>query len=181
VRTPPARFAARAFGLWLGLAAAAVSAGCVSAEGELADVDVTYGSLVFPGAGAAAGREGTGSVPFRQKPPRLGLPKTAFESVRVLSITVTPTGGVSDLTFIRSARILATADGGDEAIEIGRYERADDTDVMPVLVMTNVAPVDVTSLWTATAITFTVEVTGVLPAAAWSADLVIKLDARLRY
>jgi hypothetical protein len=170
------------------LASAALLCGAcaISAEGDIPDVEIARHDVAFPAAPASlAGIESTQVVEYRQKPTRLGLPKTAFSSVQVWSVAITAKSGVGDLAFIRTLRITARSTDSELAsmppVEIGRYERDEDSNVGAVIYIPCIPPPDVTALWVSSQVVFTFEATGRLPAVPWSADAAMRFGAKLAY
>jgi hypothetical protein len=170
-----------------GLAAALAASGCaLSAEGELPEVEVTERDIAIPAAPTEAdGTEVTLAVGFRQQPARIGLQGATFSRVEILGLQIAATGGVTDLAFLRRLIVTATspraATAGRKPIEVARYERADDAEVGPTLTLVTRPAADVTELWKDTALQFTLEITGLLPTVAWSADVGMSFGATITY
>jgi hypothetical protein len=178
----------------LALVAAAgwLATGCtLFAEGDIPDVELVQNDLLFPAAPAgAAGMEVALSVPFKLRPGRIGIARDAFSAVRVLSVAITAKSGVTDLTFLHTARItLASVDPFDAGetlqqgpIEIARYARLDGAEVGPSVRVDSEPPTDVTDIWrTAPTVVFVAEITGELPTVQWTADISIRLGANVKY
>ncbi len=169
------------------LITASAAGGCViAAEAELPDVEVTNHGIAIPAAPAEAdGNEVSLSVSYRQKPNRAGLPKDAFESVRILSVRVGASTGLADLNFLRALRITATTKENEAAgrapIEIARYSRPAKPATGTALEMPSNPPPDVTALWKSSEVIFTLDVTGQLPTVAWTADVALRVGATLVY
>jgi hypothetical protein len=190
----------------LGLAAAGL-AGCVlSAEADLADVEVATKGIMIPAAPAEADSDDTSvTVLFKQKPNRAGLAKDNFRDVRVLGMALVANSGISDLGFLRALHVTATTKeeiaAGHPPVEIVRYTRPVGTPVpAPIttasaapgvdggaaavganLAITADPPADITALWLSSEIDFTLEVSGRLPPVAWTADVGLRLGATLSY
>jgi hypothetical protein len=181
------------------LLAAGLPAGCVlSAEAELADVEVASKGIEIPAAPAEADRDDTSvTVSFKQKPNRAGLAKENFHDVRVLGMGLVANAGITDLGFLRTLHVTATtseaAAAGQAPVEIVRYTRpaasrsgeagaADGgTKVGPSLAISADPPPDITALWQSSEMDFTLEVSGRLPPVAWTADVGLRLGAKLTY
>jgi hypothetical protein len=189
----------------LGLAAGGL-AGCVlSAEADLADVEVATKGIMIPAAPPEADSDDTSvTVLFKQKPNRAGLAKDNFRDVRVLGMALVANSGINDLGFLRALHVTATTKeeiaAGHPPVEIVRYTRPVGTPV-PAPIMTasaapavdggaapgaNLAitadpPADITALWLSSEIDFTLEVSGRLPPVAWTADVGLRLGATLSY
>src|SRR4051812_23159840 len=98
------------------VALAALAGGCtLFAEGEIPDVELVQNDLLFPAAPPGSqGMEVALQVPFKLRPGRIGIARDAFSAVRVLSVAITAKSGVSDLSFLHTARItLASLDPFD--------------------------------------------------------------------
>jgi hypothetical protein len=181
------RFALLAVLLSFWAAANAGSFGCVlAAEAELPDVEVASLGIAVPAAPAESdGSEEPLTVTFRQKPNRAGLSKDAFDEVHVLSVNVKSSGGVNDLAFLKSLRITATSTDAEAAgrlpIEISRYARVAGKAVGATLQMNADPPADITELWKAKELIFTLEVAGQLPTVPWTADVAMRVGATLSY
>jgi hypothetical protein len=192
-------------GLW---AAVGSLAGCVlSAEADLADVEVATKGIVIPAAPPEADSDDTSvTVLFKQKPNRAGLAKDNFRDVRVLGMALVANSGISDLGFLRALHVTATTKeemaAGHPPVEIVRYTRPPGTPVPAIttastapaapsdggvsavganLAITANPPSDITALWRSSEIDFTLEVSGRLPPVAWTADVGLRLGATLSY
>jgi hypothetical protein len=192
-------------GLW---AAGGSLAGCVlSAEADLADVEVATKGIVIPAAPPEADSDDTSvTVLFKQKPNRAGLAKDNFRDVRVLGMALVANSGISDLGFLRALHVTATTKeemaAGHPPVEIVRYTRPPGTPVPAIttasaapaapsdggisavganLAITANPPSDITALWRSSEIDFTLEVSGRLPPVAWTADVGLRLGATLSY
>jgi hypothetical protein len=168
---------------------AALGGGCVlSAEGELPDVQVTQHDVAIPAApkaAAAAAETIPVTVTFSQKPSRAGLNRSAFSQVRVLGVKVSAKSGVPDLSFVTSLRLWATspeaAEAGLAPVEIGSFERADQGAAGAQLIIDNASPPDVTELWKASELLFTLTARGRMPNVGWTADIGLRFEATLTY
>jgi hypothetical protein len=186
-------------------ACALLLGGCVlSAEAELADVEVSSKGIMIPGAPPEADSDDVSvTVLFKQKPNRAGLSKENFHEVRVLGLALVANSGISDLNFLRSLHVTATtkeaAAAGHAPVEIVRYLRPAGLAVASAakpavspgvdaganpsanLAIPADPPADITELWRSSEIDFTLEVAGRLPPVAWSADVGLRLGAKLTY
>ncbi|HEY0706627.1 MAG TPA: hypothetical protein VGG33_07515 [Polyangia bacterium] len=168
--------------------ACVVSTGCVIAgEAELPDLEVVNSGIAIPAAPPEAdGSEVTLSVSFRQKPNRAGLASNNFRDVRVNAVNLEATAGISDLSFVRSLRILANNPSAatnerKAPVEIARYERAAGHNVGRSIEIANTPPADVTALWKGDEVNFTLEVSGQMPTLPWAADVGLRVGATLNY
>jgi hypothetical protein len=183
------------------LLAAAAPSGCVlSAEAELADVEVASKGIEIPAAPAEANsNDATVTVLFKQKPNRAGLAKENFHDVRVLGMGLVANSGITDLSFLSALHVTATTSeataAGHAPVEIIRYTRPAGAPITvatvsavdagstvgPSLAINADPPSDITELYRDAEIDFTLEVTGRLPAVAWTADVGLRLGATLTY
>ena len=187
------------------LAGLATSACVLSAEAELADVEVASKGIAIPAAPAEADSDDVSlTVQFKQKPNRAGLAKDSFSDVRVLGMALVANSGITDLGFLRALHVTATTKeataAGHAPVEIVRYTRpaaahggdaggAPGVDggsstahiVGPNLAITANPPADITELWRGAEIEFTLEVAGRLPPVAWNADIGLRIGATLTY
>jgi hypothetical protein len=186
--------------------------GCVlSAEAELADVEVATKGIVIPAAPAEADSDDVSvTVQFKQKPNRAGLAKENFRDVHVLGLALVANSGIVDLGFLRTLHVTATTKetvaAGKAPVEIVRYMRpaGTPTDAKPPAPVTTASlpgptvdggsgavganltisadpPADITELWRSSEIEFTLEVAGRLPPVSWTADVGLRLGATLTY
>jgi hypothetical protein len=193
-------------------ACAVLLGGCVlSAEAELADVEVSSKGIMIPGAPPEADSDDVSvTVLFKQKPNRAGLSKENFHEVRVLGLALVANSGITDLNFLRALHVTATTKeataAGHPPVEIVRYLRpagvavasAAKPAVSPAMPGVDAGagagassganlaipadpPADITELWRSSEIDFTLEVAGRLPPVAWSADVGLRLGAKLTY
>jgi len=175
----------RAHGFALSLAV--WTGGCVlSAEGDLPDVEVTQRDIEIPAAPPEA--DGTDillAVSFEQKPPRAGINRDAFSDVHVTRVFLSAQSGVSELSFLKSLRVLATTAEAEAAgfapIEIGNYQQPAGGGGGTFIELISDPPIDVTELWRSKRVKFTLEVFGRLPPVAWTANIGINLGATLSY
>ncbi|HEY0715804.1 MAG TPA: hypothetical protein VGF45_24180, partial [Polyangia bacterium] len=109
--------------------AVALSSCVIAGEAELPDLEVVNSGITIPAAPPEAdGSEVALTVAFQQKPNRAGLASNSFQDVHVNAVTVVATAGISDLSFVRSLRILASNPTAPAAkrqapVEIARYQR----------------------------------------------------------
>jgi hypothetical protein len=181
----------RSFLRALAAGAGTLASGCtLFAEGDIPDVEVVQSDLVFPAAPAAsAGMDVALSVPFKLRPGRIGIARDAFSGIRVLSVAIAAKSGVTDLTFLRTARITIESfdpyDAGDlqqGPLEIGTYTRIDGVATGPRLQVERDPPTDITDIWrTSPTVLFIAWITGQLPTVSWSADISIRFGANLKY
>lgn len=168
---------------------AALLSGCVlAAEGELPDVEVTQHDVSIPAAPTVAATAAESipiTVSFTQAPSRAGLSRSAFSKVRVLGVEVAAKSGVPDLSFVTSLRLSATSPeamaAGQAAVEIGSFERNLQGTAGATLVIDNQSPPDVTELWKASELIFTLTARGRMPDVAWTADVGLRFEATLSY
>jgi hypothetical protein len=155
--------------------------GCLAVEAEVPEVELTQRGVVFTGVPAIGGQETELSKSYAQDHSALALPPELSAEIQTLGVTLTATGGVADLSFIRQLRITMSAGGPAEAIEIVGYERAPGAAVGSQLELTTRSPVDVLEAWQTDTATFTLEIAGTLPVSEWTADVTVRFAGRARY
>jgi hypothetical protein len=164
-----------------------LAGGCVlAAEAELPDVEVMNHGIAIPAAPPEADSDVVSlSVTFKQKPNRVGLAKDAFRDVKILAVQLATTSGLNDLGFVHALRITATTKeaeaAGKKPVVIAQYTRGTKTSTGPSLEIPTDPPADITELWRANEVAFTLDATGVLPTVPWTADVGMRVGATLVY
>ena len=156
------------------------AAGCaLSVEADIPDVEVTQRGLVFTGVAAVAG-EASMSKSYSQEHGKLDLPSGFDSEVKTLSVTLTATGGVADLSFIHHLRVVMTPDGGGTPIELGTYAPAGAASGRSIS-LTTLNPINILDAWNTESATFTVEIAGALPTTDWTGDVTAHFGATAKY
>jgi hypothetical protein len=174
-------------GRWLALALVCASGGaCVlDASAEVPPIAITLPGITLPGnpLGAALGDVALATT-FTDEVGELALPAGLVREVRVLDIAVASSDGVTDLGFIRRLRVLIRGTGQAVAaldpVEVAAYDRDDRT--LPAgatLLATGGAAANLLAQWNAQPLAFTVEATGVMPPAAWTIDVTMRVAVKI--
>lgn len=175
------------FRSWLMLVAVAIApcAGCaVSVEADFPEVEVIQHAVSVPGAPPEGGQN-TLIVSFGFTPPRFELPRAAYSKVQVLQISLAAKSGPTDLSFIRSLRIILGGDGETEGnavepVEIASYDQAKlESTAGSVLVMPRDPPAEIARVWRSDNAVLTIQFAGDLPLSVWTADVSIHYAAKL--
>jgi hypothetical protein len=165
-----------------------LGAGCVSAQAELPEIEVTEPSISFPAYPVAAD-ETTVTVSFPINAAKLGSStkaenQQAISALQMHDILLVPTAGVSSLGFIRHLTVTASpASVSGPATLIVDYERPA-SDAQAELHAMPTAPVDLLPLWrpksaAARTVHVALTVTGVLPSTTWAVEGRFILSATL--
>ena len=93
-------------------------------------------------------------------------------------------GDTQDLSFIHYARVTMS-DGSDgattPAVEIVNYERPANAVASPVIDAPTTYPINVSRVWAAKKVVITMQLAGVFPEEAWSADVTLHMSGKISY
>jgi hypothetical protein len=153
--------------------------GCIGAEADIPDIQVTQQGIAFEGA-PVAGVEGSVTTSYSQAHTKVDLPAGFEPEVKTLSVTIRAASGVADLSFIQHFRITMAPSDGGAAIELGSYDQAG-TAPGKAIALTTLNPANILDAWKTDTAIFTLEVTGMLPTAAWTVDTVIDFAGTAKY
>jgi hypothetical protein len=160
------------------------AASCAQVDVSIPDTKVTQKAVTFQGVpGAQAAGEVSITQTFTMSSDDLSWAKDLNSDVYAYAVELKAVSGVDDLGFIRLARITM-ADGEDKTvapIEVINYTRPEDYVASPVLEVPTTQPVNVTTVWAAKQLVFTVYLTGIFPEQDWSADLTLHLNGEISY
>ena len=164
---------------------ASALAGCVQVQANVPDVEVTQHGIRFDAVpfGSKLG-EVSSTRTFTLSGEALSFAKNLNSEVFAMEVTLTPVAPLSDLRFIRTARVVMSSSSGTTAIEpseIINYERADVAVSLPELTVKTLYPVDVTKVWSAEKTTISLTISGVLPETAWGVDLTLRMGGKIEY
>jgi hypothetical protein len=164
----------------LATVALGAASGCaLSVEADMPDVEVTQRGLVFGGVAAAG--EASMEKSYSQQHGKLDLPAGLDSEIKTLSVTLTATGGVADLSFIHHLRITMAADGGGAPIELGSYDPRGGAAVGAEIGLTTLNPINVLDAWKTDSATFTLEIAGALPTNDWTGDVTVHFSGMAKY
>lgn len=160
------------------------AASCVQVDAEIPDTKVTQKAVSFQGVpGAQAAGEVSITQSFTVNSDDLSWTKDLNADVYAYEVELTATSGVSDLSFIRLARITM-ASGEDPSIapiEVVNYTRPASYTPSAVLDVPTTQPINVTTVWSAKQLVFTLNLTGIFPEQDWTADVTLHLSGKLSY
>ena len=171
----PVLFATLALGM-----AGAVTGCTVSVEADVPDVQITQRGLTFEGVPATGG-DASMTKSYSQQHSKLDLPSQLDTEVKTLAVTLTATGGVSDLSFIHFLSVSMSADGDGDPVVIGSYEPTTGATVGNQISLTTLNPVNVLDAWKTDTATFTLQIAGALPTSDWTGDVSVDLSGTAKY
>ena len=163
---------------------AALASGCSpSFEASLPDVEITQHGLVMAAApGPAHSGDASVTSSFTISSSIAAWAKRMNSKVFVHKVTLTASGGLPNLDFIKSALVTATAPSISESTtEIANYARSVDAQSSSSIEGTRPAPTEITSLWSADQVVISLRVTGQLLEQAWTVDVTLKLSGDITY
>ncbi len=159
-------------------------AACAQVDADIPQAKVTQKAVTFQGIpGTGQGGEVSITQTFTLTEDDLSWAKDINADVYANGVELSAVSGVQDLSFIHYARITMSS-GSDPAttpIEVVNYQRPDNATVGPVLAVPTTSPINVTSVWAAKKVVFTVEIAGLLPEQGWAADITLQLSGKLSY
>jgi hypothetical protein len=171
------------FPILVGLASLA-AASCAQVDVDIPDTKVTQKAVSFQGmSGVPGGGEASITESFTLTADDLSWTKDINSDAYVYEVELKAVSGVEDLGFIHHARITMSA-GGDPTvtpIEVVNYERPESYTASPVLAVPTTQPVNVTSVWAADKVVFTLYLTGIFPEQDWAADVTLHMSGKLSY
>jgi hypothetical protein len=90
---------------------------------------------------------------------------------------------VSDLSFIRLAKITMSSgeDPSIQPIEVIDYTRPANYTPSAVLDVPTTQPINVTTVWAAKKLVFTINLTGIFPEQDWAADVTLHMSGKISY
>jgi hypothetical protein len=160
------------------------AASCAQVDVAIPDTKVTQKAVTFQGVpGAQAAGEVSITQTFTMTSDDLSWAKDLNSDVYAYAVDLKAVSGVDDLGFIRLARITM-ADGDDKTavpIEVINYTRPENFVASPLLEVPTTQPVNVTTVWAASKLVFTVYLTGIFPEQEWAADLTLHMNGAISY
>jgi hypothetical protein len=173
------------FALVLACAATGTLA-CAQVDADVPDAEVTQKAVSFLGipGGAAMGEVSTTQT-FTLSSDKLSWAKNLNSEVYAESVTITALGDLPNLDFIHYARVTMSSGAGVGAtippVELINYQRPDGVSSSPYLTVDALYPVDVTKVWAAGKVVITMQLVGIFPEKAWSADVTLHLTGKMSY
>jgi len=180
--TPPSPLSMLAALLLLGSASSL--AGCaLSAEATAPDIEVTERGLAVAGI-PMAGRLGdvATQLSFTENLPSIDLPAGIDTSVKAVAIDLTATEGVTDLSFLRTLRVVMAPSAGTAApVELIDYQNDGSATVGSVLTIPSKNPANILAEWNTKSAEFTIAVSGTLPEQSWKIDVTAHFSGSFSY
>jgi hypothetical protein len=160
------------------------AASCAQVDADIPDTKVTQKAVSFQGVpGVPGGGEASITESFTLSADDLSWTKELNADVYAYEVELKAVSGVEDLGFIHHARITMSA--GDDPtiapIEVVNYNRPENYTASPILDVPTAEPVNVTTVWAANKVVFTLYLTGVFPEQDWAADITLHLSGKLSY
>ena len=163
--------------------AALASACSLSVEAAVPEVEITQRGLKMSGVPKAKliGDISVSSS-FAFSSSNTAWAKRMNSQVFVREVSVAGTGELSDLDFVKFAR-LTMADPTDSkgSTEIVSYDRCDEARSSSVIEVSMPAPIDITPLWSADKTVIELQLAGRLPEDDWAVDVTLKLAGKITY
>ena len=163
---------------------AVLVSGCSpSFEVDLPDVEITQHGVKMAGVPETA-QVGDASVTssFTFSSSTTAWAKRMNSAVFVHQVTIAASTGLADLDFIESARVtLAAPASSGSTIDLVNYDRSEDAPSNSSIEVTMLAPIDITSLWSADQMVIELQVAGQLPGQDWTVDVTLTLSGNITY
>jgi hypothetical protein len=166
----------------LALAGSTLSQGCVQANADIPDMEVTRENLAIQPASSSipAGMESTIVQQFTYEKSPSKLPKSMTSDLHAIEVTITIKRGAKDLSFIHAAKLTVTEAGGkpESVLEYqpGSHQAVGSSITLPLLS----AP-DSLNPWSVDSSTFELTITGILPRQAWYLDVTLSYAGSVSY
>lgn len=157
------------------------ASGCLlSAEAEFPEVDVIRQDVKFEAAPGIAGDQSQ-TVSFDLVHARLDPPSGLRPELHATEVVVTARSGVTDLSFVRTARLTMNVDSGNAVpVEIVSYQHSGGSPT-GADIHAPCNQVDISDKWRSEKAVFTLEVAGQMPQRAWSVDVTVRFSGRVEY
>jgi len=160
------------------------AASCVQVDAEIPDTKVTQKAVSFQGVpGAQTVGEVSITQSFTVTSDDLSWAKDLNSDVYAYEVELTAVSGVQDLSFIRVARITMSSgeDPSIAPIEVINYTRPQSYTASAVLDVPTSQPINVTTVWAAKKLVFTIYLTGIFPEQDWAADVTLHMSGKISY
>ena len=160
------------------------AAGCaLSVEADVPEIEVTKKDIAFEGVpiGAALG-DVSMTKSFSQKHSALDLPTGLTTEVHAIGVTLVAKSGIKDFSFLRMLRLtMADEKNQSNAVELIDYQQQPGGGAGDTLTMVAANPANALDQWKSDSAIFTIDVAGTLPTETWSADVVMRFGASIKY
>jgi hypothetical protein len=160
------------------------AASCAQVDADIPDTKVTQRAVSFQGVpGSPTVGEVSITQSFTVNSDDLSWAKDLNSDVYAYEVELTAVSGVTDLSFIRLARITMSSgeDPSIQPIEVINYTRPAEFTPSAVLDVPTTQPINVTTVWAAKKLVFTLYLTGVFPEQDWAADVTLHMSGKLSY
>ena len=154
----------------------------VSAEADVPDIEITEHDVSFVGIphATALGDLST-ETSFTESRP-ISLPKGIDSTVEAVKVELVAKTGISSFDFLSTLRVtMAPQDGSTPAVELINYQKGGTTVVGSTLTIPAVNPVNILDEWKTDSATFTVQISGTLPAQDWTVDMHVHFAGQVSY
>ena len=155
----------------------------LSIEADVPEVEVTQRGVKMQGvpkANLIGDVSVTSSFTFSSS--NTAWAKRMNSEVFLHHVTVTATSGLSNLDFIKSARLTMTDPATSESTtEIAGYDRCEDAQPSSIIEVSTPEPIDITQLWSADETVIELQMAGRVPEQNWTVDVTLKLAGRITY
>jgi hypothetical protein len=156
--------------------------GCVSVDASLPEMQLVQGGMEFPAVPAQVVGEVSVSQSFSYAHDPIELPEGMESNVRTVGVSLLANQGIEDFSFLRSMKIQIS-DDVNPAIELASFEHAPGTtdNAGEVLVMKVNPDVDTLGIMKTESLGFVVDLSGALPTANWSMDVLIDMSGEVQF
>jgi len=163
---------------------ASLAGGCLfDVQADIPDVEITQHGVKVPGVPHS---EGIGDVSantsFTFSSANTAWAKHMNSQVLARQVTITATGGLADLDFVKTVRVTmsdpATTKEGTDLIS---YERCDGAPSSSVIEVNMPKPIDITPLWSADQTVIGLALGGRLPEDDWTVDVSLMIGGKITY
>lgn len=155
----------------------------LSIEANMPEVEVTQRGVKMQGVPKASllgDVSVTSSFTFSSS--NTAWAKRMNSEVFLRQVTVTASGGLSNLDFVHSARLTMSDPAISESTtEIVSYDRGENAPSSSVIEVSMPEPIDVTDVWSAEETVIELQMAGRVPEQSWTVDVTLKLAGRITY
>jgi hypothetical protein len=160
---------------------AALASGC-SFEADLSEVEITQHGVKVPGKPGSGTADQSASASFAFSKAASDLAKSINRDVQIHQIAIAASGGVPNLTFIKSMHVtMATPSNPDLTVELLSYDRTQSESDGWDIQVTMPVPIDVTATWVAARTEIEIEMAGRLPQQDWAVDVTLTFSGKITY
>jgi hypothetical protein len=159
--------------------------GCVSVDASVPEIQLVQSGMEFPGTPIEVIRavgEVSVSQSFSYAHDPIELPSGMESQVRTVGVSLRANQGIEDFSFLRSMTIQIS-DDVNPAFELASFEHEAGTadNAAEVLVMKVNPDVDTLGIMKTESLGFVVDLSGALPTANWSMDVLIDMSGEVQF